>query len=168
MRLLLSNFRRRLQPFLTDRQEHYVAAADVRLNPRMRTALGRAFLSENRIELNRRLLEKHPEELAPTLAHELAHLVAPLIYGRRGLSHGEGWQKIVRCLGFAPSRTHDLDVSEMKSRHAVKAWAVCACEGRRHAIYAQKLRKIRRRYRYLCLRCKQEIRITELAAPAEL
>ena len=130
----------------------------VRLNTRMRSALGRAYIDENRIDLNVRLLEKYPYELEATLAHELAHLVAPRIFGRKGLYHNEGWREIMHLLGFEPSRTHSLDVAELKRPQRIWGWATCGCPGRRHPLRSRVFRNMQRR-RYACLRCKQELTI---------
>jgi SprT protein len=159
VRKLFDSYCAKLAPFLTGAQRDWLRETTVNLNTRMRSALGRAYLQYNRIELNLRLLRKHPEELPATLAHELAHLVAPLLYGRRGLNHSEGWQKAMELLGFAPERTHSLDVDELKNHHRVAAWATCGCPGRRHPIRTRVLNKMRRRYRYACLRCKRELRL---------
>jgi SprT protein len=156
---LFQSYYSRLSSILSPRQLRALTTTEININRRMRSTLGRAYISENRIELNARLLEKHPEELAPTLAHELAHLVAPMMYGRQGLQHREGWQKVITYLGFEASRTHSLDVAALKNRHQVKAWAVCGCPERKHPIYARRLQKMRRRYRYICVKCRKELSI---------
>jgi SprT protein len=156
---LLALFRAKLCFILSLSQIQKLEAIEINLNTRMRSALGRAFLLENRIDLNERLLKKHPEELAATVAHELAHLAAPLIYGRKGLHHREGWRRVMKYLDFPADRTHSLNTDEFKARQCAKAWAACGCPDRRHPIYAQKLRKIKKRYCYICLKCKQEIHI---------
>lgn len=83
-------------------------------NKRMRTAAGRAFYKEFKIELNPRLqaLEEpqRSEEIDRTFLHELAHLVAFARNPRRRIQpHGAEWQKACADLGIAgENRCHDL------------------------------------------------------------
>lgn len=80
-------------------------------NPRLRTAAGRADGGARTIELNPRLLDRHPEELVPTLVHELCHLAAGIRHG-----HGEPWKAAMRALGHPPAACHHLDVEGLESR----------------------------------------------------
>jgi len=82
----------------------------VEWNPRMRTTAGRAFWPCARIELNPKLRELAPEEVDPTLLHELAHLVAYARAGRRRIkAHGAEWQQACVDLGIPGERaTHSL------------------------------------------------------------
>src|SRR5690554_5865570 len=85
--------------------ETLAAAVTVSWNPRMRTAAGRAFLKDSRIELNPRLqelpAEQRAEELHRTLRHELAHLVAFERAGQRRIPpHGSEWRQACRDLGI--------------------------------------------------------------------
>lgn len=114
----------------------------------------------NCIELNARLLAQHPEEIKPTFVHEFAHIVAPLIYGRRGLNHQEGWQEVMRAFGYPPERTHNLDVSALQRKHATVAIAVCGCKGFEHEIKARRYEKMRRgKAKYKCLKCHEQLRL---------
>lgn len=155
---LLRDYLARLSPLLPKKFNGQPPAIDVRLNRRMRSVLGRAYIEEARIELNERLLKKYPEELPPTLAHELSHIIAPIVYGRNGYFHRIGWKKIMNTLGFEATRTHSLDVDEFKRTQKILGWAVCGCPGRQHPIRARVYRNMRRRRRYLCLKCKQELK----------
>ncbi len=159
---LLSTYMQRLAPLLAQKLKIEWPSVRVRFNTRMRSALGRAYIDENRIELNIRLLERFPQELEPTLAHELAHLIAPKLFGRKGLYHDEGWKQIMALLGFEPSRTHSLDVDGLKRAQKILGWAECGCPGRRHPLRSRVYRNIQRRRRYACLRCKQELRIVQI------
>lgn len=84
-------------------------------NPRMRTAAGRAFTRESRIELNTRLQDLpegvREEELRNTFLHELAHLIASARAGRKRIQpHGAEWQQACRDLGIpGENRCHSLD-----------------------------------------------------------
>lgn len=84
-------------------------------NPRLRTTAGRAILDDRRVELNTRLLSKHPEHLVPTLVHELAHVVA---YMRNGKSapHGRGFRELMHAAGLSPQATHSLPTGHLRRR----------------------------------------------------
>jgi len=121
-------------------------------NPRLRTAVGRADFAGRAIELNARLLDRHPGELLPTLVHELCHLVA----GRRA-AHGERWRAAVTALGFEPETCHRLDVEDLVVRRRVWVWICVAC-GERYP------RHHRKAWRYLCGDCGGRLRV-EAGAP---
>lgn len=150
---------RKVAPYLSDEKLAHASAIETTFNERMRTALGRAHYEKNRIELNLRVLEKHPEELAPTFAHEFAHLVAPLIYGRRGLGHQIGWRKVMELFGYPPERTHDLEIADLRRRHRVVAYAECACPDFLHEVKVLRYRKMQRGRRYICLKCRSQLRL---------
>lgn len=90
-------------------------------NPRMRTTAGRAFWPEGMIELNPKLMEVAPEEVRPTLLHELAHLVAYQRAGRRRITaHGPEWRQACADLGIpGENATHSLPLPGRKQR---KKW----------------------------------------------
>lgn len=121
-------------------------------NPRLRTAVGRADFSGCTIELNARLLDRHPEELLPTLVHELCHLVA----GRRA-AHGPRWREAVTALGFRPETCHRLDVEDLTVRRRLWLW-VCVVCGERYPRHHRKAR------RYRCGDCGGRFRV-EAATP---
>jgi predicted SprT family Zn-dependent metalloprotease len=120
-------------------------------NPRLRTAVGRAVFSARTIELNPRLLDRHPGELVPTLAHELCHLVA----GPRA-AHGARWRTAVAALGFAPEVCHRLDVGALAVRRRSWVWCCVDC-GETYR------RRHREAWRYRCGRCSGRLRV---AGPA--
>lgn len=82
-------------------------------NPRLRTTLGRAVLNDRRVELNVRLLRRHPAELIPTLVHELAHLAVHMRYGRVA-PHGREFRTLTAAVGMPGGATHDLPVGGLK------------------------------------------------------
>ena len=90
----------------------------VEWNPRMRTTAGRAFWPCARIELNPKLLELAPDEVQPTLLHELAHLVAYARAGRRRIkAHGVEWQMACSDLGIPGElATHSLPLPGRKMK----------------------------------------------------
>lgn len=95
----------------------------VLFNRRLRTVAGRADGRAHAIELNPHLLDRHPEELVPTLVHELCHLAVGV-----GDGHGERWRRAMLALGFAPATCHQLDVVglEVQRRRAWR-WSCAAC-----------------------------------------
>jgi len=97
-------------------------ALTVVFNARLRTAVGRADFAACAIELNGRLLDRHPEELVPTLVHELCHLVA----GARA-AHGARWREAVVALGLRPETCHRLDVADLTVRRRAWTWSCVGC-----------------------------------------
>ncbi len=86
----------------------------VHYNRRMRTRAGAAWLRERRIDLNPRLLARHPLQVPETLVHELAHLV---VYERAGAGakpHGRAWQILMRRAGLPATRCHQMDISGLR------------------------------------------------------
>ncbi len=129
-------------------------------NRRLRTALGRAHFAVRTIELNPTLLDRHPEELLPTLVHELCHLIA----GARA-AHGPRWREAMTSLGVRPEACHRLDVSDLKVRRRVWIWRCSGCG----ESYRRRSRLTRR---YRCGRCRGRLTVEgsepgdELNSPA--
>ncbi|MEZ5990157.1 MAG: SprT family zinc-dependent metalloprotease [Planctomycetota bacterium] len=86
---------------------------EVAWNRRLRTTAGQARLRSLRIELNPRLLERHPERVLEVFVHELAHLVVYRRHGRAARLHGRQWRALMRRAGFAPEPRHGMDVGEL-------------------------------------------------------
>jgi predicted SprT family Zn-dependent metalloprotease len=105
LRLIVRSFLRRLG------EEHRAPRVRVTFNHRLRTAIGRSDPSAGRIYLNPRLLDRYPQELVPTLVHELCHVVAGLQAG-----HGPRWKGLMETLGYPPDTYHDLDVEPAADR----------------------------------------------------
>lgn len=94
----------------------------VEFNPRLRSTLGRADFARATVELNPRLLDRHPRELVPTLLHELCHLLAGPC-----AKHGPKWRALMEALGLPPRACHDLDTSGARGRRRVWAWRCRSC-----------------------------------------
>ena len=78
-------------------------------NPRMRSAAGRAFWPEAKVELNPKLMQISAEEVDRTMRHELAHILVFARYGTRRKPHGAEWQLFCTELGIpGESATHSL------------------------------------------------------------
>jgi len=82
-------------------------------NPRLRTTLGRAILDDNRVELNVHLLRAYPDELLPTVVHELAHLAVRMLYGN-ARPHGREFKALMRAVNMPADTTHHLDTAGLK------------------------------------------------------
>jgi predicted SprT family Zn-dependent metalloprotease len=119
----------------------------VLFNPRLRTAAGRADFAARTIELNPRLLDRHPEELVPTLVHELCHLLA----GARA-GHGPRWRERMSALGLPPHACHRLEVGELAVRRRRWVWRCLGCgESYRRASRAA--------HRFRCGDCGGRLRV---------
>lgn len=104
------------------------------------TTAGKAYLYENRIQLNAGLLTRNVDAfIARTVPHEMAHLATQAIYPeahQRQVSafrstqkrkpHGAQWQEIMRAIGADATRCHSYDVSEVKRKRATYAYE-CVC-----------------------------------------
>ncbi len=84
-------------------------------NPRLRTTAGRAWVREGRVELNPRLLARHPDAVRMVVAHELAHCLAHRRAPRES-AHGPTWRALMVAVGEAPRATHRLDVGDLAVR----------------------------------------------------
>lgn len=91
-------------------------------NRRMRTAAGRAFYQNSRIELNPKLQTlpdaDSAKEVPGTFLHELAHLVAyNRNRGKRIQPHGQEWKEACADLGIpGEDRCHSLDFNPRRMK----------------------------------------------------
>lgn len=114
--------------------------AKVGYNPRLRTTLGRAILQAMRVELNPHLLRDHPEELVPTLAHELAHLVVYRRYGKAA-PHGREFRTLMARLGLSGQATHALNVEHVRRRRRSKYLYLHRCSDCGYSFVARRPRR---------------------------
>lgn len=120
-------------------------------NDRLRTSLGRADYRTVTVELNPRLLNRHPAELIPTLVHELCHLAAGV-----KARHGPKWKALMLASGFAPTVCHRLDLSHLGNRTRRRRY-LWLCRRCGHAY--PRTRPDARRYR--CGQCGGGLRVVE-------
>ncbi len=127
---------------------------------RGRTA-GQALWPSNHVRLNAVLLVENPQAFLDTvIGHELAHLATHARWGVRVKAHGVQWQSVMRLLGLAPQRCHELDTSRAAVSKPTHRY-VCGCTEphwltpRRHGMA--------RKRGYLCRRCHQRLRHEPLA-----
>lgn len=131
------------------------ARPEVLLNLRGRSA-GVAELQKNRLRFNAVLLAENEQAfLAEVVPHEVAHLLAWTLHGRRVRPHGQEWQHIMRqVFGLEPERTHRFDVSRSARQGYVYT---CGCSDREHALTIRRHNRILKGQRYICLRCKTHL-----------
>lgn len=89
----------------------------IKLNWRLKTTAGQAFTKKLVVQINPRIFaraENRPA-LRNTVIHEIAHVVADFVHGRR-VSHGQAWRRICARLGGTTSRTHELDTKGLGGR----------------------------------------------------
>lgn len=100
------------------RMDSLIPRVRIVYNPRLSTTLGRACLENRRVELNPRLLGEHPDQLLPTLAHELAHLVVYERYGKSARPHGTEFRRLLRALKLPDEAKHHLPVDHLRRNRA--------------------------------------------------
>lgn len=135
---------------------------DIRYNRRMRTRAGACTYRRIRrdhvpsrfvVELNPRLLlDRHPEGLVPTLAHELAHAVVRARHGGSARAHGPEWRATMQRMGHDDRRCHDFDVAGLaRPSRGESRWICRACAKTVTLGPIQTRRERRRRGSYTCL-----------------
>jgi SprT protein len=114
---------------------------------------GVAHLQENLLRFNPTLYAQNREDfLRQTVPHEVAHLIAQALYGRRIRPHGAEWQTIMReVFALQPLRCHSYAVQR---RPVTRFVYLCACPEQDFAFSAQRHRLVARGTRYFCRRCK--------------
>ncbi len=101
-----------------------------RWNFRMRSRAGAAWLHEDRIDLNPRLLAQNPDSWKAILAHELAHLLVHDRHGEEARPHGPEWRDLMRRAGHPPAATHSFDtrgLRRQRPRRKNRAWLFLHC-----------------------------------------
>ena len=74
----------------------------VEFSRRFRRSLGRCWPAQGRIRLGAFLLAGDPALLEEVLCHELAHVAAFRLHGRRIRPHGPEWKALLVQVGFEP------------------------------------------------------------------
>lgn len=99
-------------------QAHYPTVGDaptVKLNNRLKTTAGRAFLEEGYIDLSTELFWEYTDRFTQdTIPHELAHIAAYRLYGDEG--HGKGWYSVINTLDINTTRLHNMVNSRWSNR----------------------------------------------------
>lgn len=64
--------------------------------------------------------------LDDTIPHEVAHLVADALYGRRIAPHGHEWQSVMHLFGSDPCALHNMDVTNARVHRLFEH--ACGCK----------------------------------------
>jgi len=90
----------------------------VKLNPRLTSTAGRAWIEHGFIDLSCYLMSNNAQAFADdTIPHELCHMIAWRLYQDRG--HGKGWKFTMQKMGLTPTRCHDMEtLNQAKARLA--------------------------------------------------
>jgi SprT protein len=114
---------------------------------------GVAYLQENRLRFNSQLYRDNPEDfLRQTVAHEVAHLVAHQLFGRRIRPHGREWQQIMRVVfDLPPLRCHNYAVQR---RPALRYLYRCQCADGEFPFSQRRHNLVHAGRQYLCRRCR--------------
>lgn len=94
---------------------------EVRVNPRLRTSLGRALPGRWRMELHRALVAADTALIDEVVTHEAAHLVAFARHGFRIRPHGREWAELMRAAGCAPRARHAVELPGLGRPARVRA-----------------------------------------------
>lgn len=126
------------------------------INKRMKSSAGKAFSDykwENlSLHLNYRMLKDNPNELKPTVIHELAHLIQHNQY--QDSSHGYIWKNIMGYLGLCPQRTHNMDATKYGNNNYLYS---CKC-GQIHSVSSIRHKRIQKEISsYSCNKTNFEI-----------
>lgn len=114
-----------------------------------------AYPARNAIRINHYLLEQNSEDfLDNTIPHEISHLIAYRLHGRRIRPHGTEWATIMRgVFKLQPLRCHHYDVRRnMKVAYHYR----CGCPTA-HALGTRRHQSAMRGRYYFCRRCRQPL-----------
>lgn len=116
------------------------------------------------IRYNAALLAAHSEDfIARTVPHEVAHLVAFRLHGRRIRPHGPEWRSVMALFGAVAERCHTYDVSGLAARRLQRYAYRCAC--RSHELTSIRHNRIRAGQVYLCAHCGVPLRAVSPPKP---
>lgn len=89
----------------------------VKMNSRLTSTAGRAFLEQDYIDLSCYLMDNNREYFAEdTIPHELAHIIAWRLYKDRG--HGAAWKSVALALYGANNRCHTMQTKRKAEKNA--------------------------------------------------
>ena len=118
---------------------------------------GAAYPQRNLLRFNMTLYHGNSAHfLRQTVAHEVAHLLAYTLYGRRIRPHGPQWQAIMLdVFGLPADRCHNYQLPP-----GWKTLYAYACSCRQHQFSAQRHSRVNRGQGYLCKTCRQPLAFT--------
>ena len=96
------------------------------------------------------------ENLATTVAHEVAHYIVDVLYGmRKTLPHGKEWKSIMTMFDADASVTCRFDLEGLPVKNYQRFDYSCLC--RTHQLTRIRHNRVLKGVRYHCLACKQEL-----------
>ena len=75
----------------------------ITFSPRLRKSLGRVRPATGIVTLNAKLAAAPREVVLEVVCHEVAHVAAHLLHGRRAKPHGPEWRALVAAAGYEPT-----------------------------------------------------------------
>lgn len=89
----------------------------IKMNKRLTSTAGRAFIEHGYIDLSCFLLERNAEYYKiDTIPHELCHMIAFRLYKDEG--HGKGWKYVMQELGVNGKRCHSMKTKREVERES--------------------------------------------------
>ena len=137
---------------------------EVTLTLRGQTA-GQAWPGKNLLKLNRVLLEENQQHfIEHTIGHEVAHLIAEKVYGRKIRPHGVEWKYVMEKVFSLPAnRTHDYDTKRVSKRPFAY---LCGCPDKTIHLSTTRHNRILRGTVYQCVDCKSPLRVKPSIGPS--
>ena len=137
----------------------YTVVPSVDWSVRGNTVHGRATYVKHHIALNAATANAEGERFAPTVGHEVAHLVSYAFYGRKGVGHGPCWREVMRSFGLPPNRCTNYASAVQRATEArIRRGGqivTCACGPR--AVGPRVADNMARGIGYKCGRCKRSL-----------
>lgn len=114
---------------------------------------GVAELQANRLRFNPILLVQNEEEfLHQVVPHEVAHLIAWHLYGKRIKPHGKEWQQIMNNVFHLPPLTrHNFCIKQAARQFYIYG---CACPELKHNFTQRRHRLVLAGRQYKCKQCQ--------------
>lgn len=82
------------------------AMPEIKVNKRLTSTAGRAWLESGKIEYSAYFLEEYTQDMFEnTIPHELAHIIAYRMYGEK--NHGKAWKLVALALYGYNNTYHD-------------------------------------------------------------
>lgn len=120
-------------------------------------AAGWARLTDHSLRFNAILAAENPSTFEDTVIHEVGHLYAYAMYGRRAWNHGPLFKSACWDLGGTGNRTHSYDVSSVSTNRKT---AKVACSCKVHQVTPRKAANIAANPgHYKCKMCKSTVKV---------
>ena len=119
----------------------------VKMNNRLTSTAGRAWLQTGLVEFSTSLYEANTDAfMEDTIPHEVAHIIAYRVYGSSG--HDAAWKQVCYALGSNTSRLHSFKTNKNNGT-AMR----CGCMT--HYFSPQRMAWVRKGKVYSCKHCNQ-------------